>query len=75
MAKTFDLVVYFVTHEDGKSVGHSIAEASSTDFDKLLEYCATFDTENYEIWFDVWTDEDGQFSINDLVRMYKEVTK
>lgn len=73
MKKTYSLIVY-LTDEDTK-VAHAIAEKSFTDLWAMIEFCAAFDTDNYEFLFDVWTEEDGQVNINRGVELYRESVK
>lgn len=79
MKRTYHLTVYFVEHKessDGSGViCHSIADKSFTDLWEMVEFCAAFDTDNYEFLFDVWTEEDGQVNINQGVELYRESVK
>ena len=62
--KTYELTVY----HDVNNHGYSILEKTFTSVTELLTYCSDFDTDNNDLLFDVWTEEDGQFNINDAVR-------
>lgn len=73
MDKHYELTVYLVAHEDGRSIAHSIAGATFTKPGDMLEYCATFDTEEYEFLFDMWSEHTGQMNINENVEIYKEL--
>lgn len=79
MKRTYHLTVYFVEHKevpDGSgAICHSIAEKPFTDLWEMIDFCAAFDTDNYEFLFDVWTEDEGQVNINEAVRNLRECVK
>jgi hypothetical protein len=62
--KTYELTVYHNVNNHG----YSILEKTFTSASEMLTYCSDFDTDNNDLLFDVWTEEDGQFNINEAVR-------
>lgn len=66
--KTYELTVY----HDVNNHGYSILEKTFTSVSEMLEYCSDFDTDNSDLLFDVWTEEDGQFNINEDVELVRK---
>lgn len=65
--KTYELTVY----HDVNNCGYPILEKTFTSISEMLEYCSDFDTDNSDLLFDVWTEEDGQFNINEDVELVR----
>ncbi len=65
--KTYELTVYHNVNNHG----YSILEKDFTSVSEMLEYCLDFDTDNNDLLFDVWTEEDGQFNINKDVELWR----
>lgn len=65
--KTYELTVY----HNVNNYGYSILEKTFTSASEMLTYCSDFDTDNNDLLFDVWTKEDGQFNINEAVRLVR----
>lgn len=71
MKKTYHLTVYLIENIE-PNVAYAIAEKSFTDQRDMMEFCAAFYQDDFELLFDVWTEEDGQVNINAAVGLYKE---
>lgn len=64
----YELTIYFVLDKTCYDVVHKTFDFNDTN--EMIRFCADFNTEDFEILFDVWTGEE-QININPLVEGYK----